>query len=70
MGVMVGISIYGDVLIVYYKAFQYIHQECKYVHIITFSCYFTEKPYRKQFERNVIYIPIISSSHATSHTST
>ena len=28
---------------------------------------FTEKPYRKPFERNEVYIPIITLSHAASH---
>ena len=28
---------------------------------------FTEKPYSKPLERNVVYIPIITMSHATSH---
>ena len=28
---------------------------------------FTEKPYSKPLERNVVYIPIITLSHATSH---
>ena len=28
---------------------------------------FTEKPYSKQLERNVVYIPINTLSHATSH---
>ena len=28
---------------------------------------FTEKPYSKPLERNVVYIPINTSSHATSH---
>ena len=28
---------------------------------------FTEKHYNKPLERNVIYIPIITLSHATSH---
>ena len=28
---------------------------------------FTEKPYRKPLGRNVVYIPIITLSHATSH---
>ena len=27
---------------------------------------FTEKPYNETLERNVIYIPIMASSHATS----
>ena len=30
---------------------------------------FTEKPYSKPFERNVFYIPITTSNHATSVTS-
>ena len=28
---------------------------------------FTEKPYSKPLERNVVYIPIITLSHTTSH---
>ena len=28
---------------------------------------FTEKPYSKPLERNVVYIPIITLSHAMSH---
>ena len=28
---------------------------------------FTEKPYNKPLERNVVYIPIITLSNATSH---
>ena len=28
---------------------------------------FTEKPYSKPLEGNVVYIPIITLSHATSH---
>ena len=28
---------------------------------------FTEKPYSKPLERTVVYIPIITLSHATSH---
>ena len=28
---------------------------------------FTEKPYSKSLERNVVYIPIITLSHKTSH---
>ena len=28
---------------------------------------FTEKPYSKALERNVVYIPIITLSRATSH---
>ena len=28
---------------------------------------FTEKPYSKPLEHNVVYIPIIILSHATSH---
>ena len=28
---------------------------------------FTEKPYSKPLERNVVYIPKITLSHATSH---
>ena len=30
---------------------------------------FTEKPYSKPLERNVVYIPITTSSHTTSMTS-
>ena len=30
---------------------------------------FTEKPYSKSLERNVVYIPITKSSHMTSKTS-
>ena len=32
-------------------------------------CVFTEKPYSKPLERNVVYIPITTPSHATSMTS-
>ena len=33
----------------------------------TFLVFFTEKPCSKQLERNVVYVPIITLSHATSH---
>ena len=36
----------------------------RYIYIL---CVFTEKPYSTPLDRNVVYIPIITLSHATSH---
>ena len=40
-----------------------IEKLCQYIYILGV---FTEKPYSKPLERNVVYVPIITLSHATS----
>ena len=43
------------------------HMVCTSSALIIANIYITEKAYSKSLEHNVVYIPIITSSHSTSH---
>ena len=57
---------YGKWRLLYAQITKRLHMS-KYNNNIYTLGVFTEKPYSKPLERNVVYIPIITLSHAMSH---
>ena len=55
---------YAEVQILKSRGYGNGHYTFSYIYILGV---FTEKPYSKPLERNVVYIPVITLSHATSH---